>query len=64
MKKNALPLQKEVLEYLMVKLQANLMKFERKAPGYDDVISLCEKSGLPVLSRIRVETKLKKISRK
>ena len=55
MKKNALPLQKKVIwhfEYLKVRLQANSVKFERKAPGYDDlrvqllndVISLWERS--------------------
>ena len=71
MKRNALPLQKEVVwhfEYLRGELSENSVKFEKKAPGYDDVrvqllddiIGLWVKSGLPVLSRIRVETKLKR----
>ena len=73
MKTNALPLQKEVIwhfEYLRGKLSENSVKFQKKAPGYndvrvqllDDIIGLWVKSGLPVLSRIRVETKLRDVA--
>jgi len=56
-------------EYLRGKLSENSVKFQKKAPGYndvrvqllDDIIGLWIKSGLPVLSRIRVETKLKEM---
>ena len=72
-KRNALPLQKEVIwhfEYLRGKLSENSVKFQKKAPGYnnvtvqllDDIIGLWVKSGLPVLSRIRVETKLRDVA--
>ena len=75
MKRNALPLQKEVIWhfiYLRGKLSENSVKFQKKAPGYndvrvqllDDIIGLWVKSGLPVLSRIRVETKLKEMLQK
>ena len=75
MKRNALPLQKEVIwhfEYLRGKLSENSVKFRKKAPGYndvrvqllDDIIGFWVKSGLPVLSRIRVETKLKEMLQK
>ena len=40
MKRNALPLQKEVIwhfEYLRGKLNQKFVKFPKKAPGYNDV---------------------------
>ena len=75
MKRNALPLQKEVIShfgYLRGKLSENPVKVQKKAPGHndvgvqllDDTIGLWVKSGLPVLSRIRVETKLKEMLQK
>ena len=70
-----MPLQKEVIwhfEYLRGKLSEKSVKFQKKAPGYndvrvqllDDIISLWVKSGLPVLSKIRIETKLKEMLQK
>ena len=75
MKRNALPLQKEVIwhfEYLRGKLSGNSVQFQKKAPSYndvrvqllDDIIGFWVRSGLPVLSRIRVETKLKEMLQK
>ena len=60
MKRNALPLQKEVIwhfEYLRSKLSKNSVKFQ-KSPGYndvrvqllDDIIGFWVKSGLPALA--------------
>ena len=62
MKRNALRLQKEVIwhfEYLGGKLSENSVKFQKKAPGYndvrvkllDDIIGLWVKSGLPVFKQ-------------
>ena len=70
MKRNTLPLQKEVVwqfEYLKQKLRENSTKFVRKLTVYnhvkeqllEDVISLWKKSSLPVLSKIRTEAKIK-----
>ena len=75
MKRNTLPLQKEVIwhfEYLKQKLRENSIKFERKLPVYidekeqllKDVISLWKKSSLPVLSKIRTEAKIKDLIQK
>ena len=74
-KRNAWPLQKEVIwhfEYLRGKLSKNSVKFQKKSLGYndvrvqllDDIIGVWVKSGLPVLGRIRVETKLKEMLQK
>ena len=74
MKRNALPLQKEVIwhfEYWRGKLSENSVKFQ-KARGYndvraqllDDIIGFWVKSSLPILSRTRVETKLKEMLQK
>ena len=75
MKRNTLPLQKEVIwhfEYLKQKLREKSIKFERKLPVYndvkeqllEDVISLWKKSSLPVLSKIRTEVKIKDLIQK